>query len=66
MKTTPLKAIKKKCFDCSGDSYKEVSLCLVTDCAIYPYRFGKNPFAKPSRPPSEKQLATLKKGRERK
>jgi len=35
------KAIRKKCVDCSGDSTKEVRLCPIHDCFLYPYRMGK-------------------------
>jgi hypothetical protein len=44
--TTPLKAIREKCIDCSGWSLKEVSLCCMPECSLYPYRFGKSPFRK--------------------
>ena len=40
---TPVKAIRKKCIDCSGGSLKEVRLCQVTECELYPYRMGKRP-----------------------
>jgi len=33
-------AIRIKCLDCGGDSHKEVTLCPVIDCALWPYRFG--------------------------
>lgn len=39
----PLKAIRAKCLDCVYDAH-EVKLCPSTDCALHPYRFGKNPF----------------------
>ena len=39
---TPLKAIKVKCLDCSCDSKKEVKLCWDKNCALYPFRQGKN------------------------
>ena len=42
-KLTPMKAIRAKCIDCSGGSYKEVAQCLVTDCSLYLYRYGKRP-----------------------
>jgi hypothetical protein len=42
-KTTPLKAIRKKCLDCSCDSKLEVKECPIPECPIYLYRFGKNP-----------------------
>ena len=40
---TPLKAIRKKCLDCSYFQPKEVRRCTVIDCPIYPYRFGRRP-----------------------
>lgn len=42
-KLTPMKAIRTKCLDCSNEQPSEVRRCLVTDCALYPYRFGRNP-----------------------
>ncbi len=43
MKLTPLKAIKKHCWECSGYEKKEVRECNITDCVLYEYRLGKNP-----------------------
>jgi hypothetical protein len=44
---SPLKAIRAKCLDDCGDSHKEVRDCPVGNkCALYPFRFGKNPFRK--------------------
>ena len=40
---TPVKAIRKKCLDCSYWQPKEVRLCVVIDCPIYPYRLGHRP-----------------------
>ena len=40
---TPIKAMRKKCLDCTAGSLKEVRLCTVVECALYPYRFGKRP-----------------------
>jgi len=37
---TPLKAIRSRCLDCCGGSSKEVALCPVTSCPLWPYRFG--------------------------
>lgn len=39
---TPLKAIRKKCLDCSCFQSKEVDLCPMTDCTLYPFRYGRN------------------------
>ena len=44
-KISPLKAIREKCLDCNG-SVSEVKLCPCTDCALWPFRFGKNPYSK--------------------
>ena len=49
---TPIKAIRKKCLDCSYWQPKEVRLCVVIDCPIYPYRLGHRP--------DEKTIDTLK------
>jgi hypothetical protein len=40
----PIKAIRAKCLDCCGGSSTEVKLCGAFECALYPFRFGKNPF----------------------
>lgn len=40
---TPIKAIRAKCLDCCCGSSKEVELCPIPDCSLYPYRFGRNP-----------------------
>lgn len=45
-KIPPLKAIRLKCLDCSAGSSNEVKLCVIPDCPLYPYRFGKNPYRK--------------------
>jgi len=33
-------AIRKKCLECAGGSPKEVTLCHIVDCPLWPYRFG--------------------------
>ena len=38
-----LMAIKRKCFDCSGASKSEVRNCAFANCALHPFRQGKNP-----------------------
>lgn len=40
----PKTAIRAKCVECSGGSLKEVSMCRVFKCALYPFRMGENPF----------------------
>lgn len=66
--TSPLKAIRLFCLDCCGGSSNEVKLCTAPKCALYPFRFGKNPF-RVKRELSAEQRAEmaerLKKARER-
>lgn len=45
-KITPLKAIREKCLDCCCGQTKEVKNCLIPDCSLFPFRFGKNPYQK--------------------
>lgn len=37
---TKTKAIKLHCFDCACESNKEVTLCPVFDCPLWPFRTG--------------------------
>ena len=43
---TPIKAIRKKCLDCTCNQHQEIRLCTVIDCPIYPYRMGRRPDGK--------------------
>lgn len=43
MKTTPLKAIKKHCLDCSGYEKRQVRECVIKNCPLFPFRAGSNP-----------------------
>lgn len=40
---TPVKAIRKRCLDCSGFMPSEVRSCLLPECPLYMFRMGKNP-----------------------
>ena len=40
---TPVKSIRAYCIGCAGGSTKEVRLCTLHDCPLYPYRMGKKP-----------------------
>ncbi len=42
----PLKAIRDKCLDCCCANAAEVRKCVATDCALWPFRMGTNPFRK--------------------
>lgn len=39
---TPLKRIKAHCQYCAPDM--DVDECEISDCPLYPYRYGKNPY----------------------
>lgn len=67
----PVKAIRAKCIDCSGNQINEVRLCTVKGCALYPFRMGKNPYrTKVTRELTDEQRAAnaerLRKAREAK
>jgi len=40
---TPVKAIRAKCIECSGDDKAEVRLCTFGECPLWPYRMGRRP-----------------------
>ena len=40
---TPMRAVRYKCLDCCCEMTKEVELCPVRDCPLWPYRLGKYP-----------------------
>ena len=40
---TPIKAIRKKCLDCTCNQYEEIRYCTAVDCPLYPYRMGRRP-----------------------
>ncbi len=40
---TRSKAIKLYCLECGGGFPKEVTLCVIGDCPLYPFRFGNSP-----------------------
>jgi len=46
-KITYLRAIRKFCLDCMGNSSNLVNECPSINCKFYPYRFGKKPDIKP-------------------
>lgn len=40
---SPLEAVRYRCLQCAGGSYKEVRLCPDPGCALWLFRFGKKP-----------------------
>lgn len=55
----PIKRIREYCIQCVADQPKEVELCPITDCPLYEFRFGKNPF-RTKRELTEEQKAALR------
>lgn len=43
---TPKRAIRAMCIECMGGMQAEVARCTSDDCALFPFRMGKNPFHK--------------------
>lgn len=66
--TSPLKAIRAKCLDCCCGQSNEVKLCPVENCALWQFRFGKNPYRKREMTEEQRQASAerLKKAREAK
>ena len=62
---TPLKAIKKYCFECSGENRAQVRGCSALGCPLYPFRLGHG--AGRQMTEEQRQLATerLQKYKER-
>ena len=40
---TKTKAIKLHCYDCAGETSKEVTLCVAFECPLWPFRTGESP-----------------------
>lgn len=59
VKMTALQAIRAKCLDCCCNNAAEVAQCPCTNCTLYPFRFGKNPYNK-KREYSEEYKAALR------
>lgn len=55
---TPIKAIRKNCLDCTCNQPKEIRLCPIIECPLYPYRMGSRP--------DQATIDTLKKNHEEK
>jgi len=51
----PLKAMRAKCVDCCAGQVKEIRVCPITGCALWPYRMGKRPIAEKRAPKVEGQ-----------
>jgi hypothetical protein len=40
----PIRAIRRHCIACSGGSARLVAECPSAECALFPFRSGRNPF----------------------
>jgi len=40
---TPIKAIRANCLECCCGSRKEVKMCHIINCPLWPYRLGHRP-----------------------
>lgn len=40
---TPLKAIRAKCLECCGGSWRDVKFCTAGNCPLHEYRTGHRP-----------------------
>jgi hypothetical protein len=48
---------RTKCLDCCAGDKREVRLCAIADCALWPYRLGTDPFPPPASPRRERTPA---------
>ena len=55
---SPLKAIRAKCLDCCYNQKDEIKNCPASDCPLFPFRFGKNPY-RTKRELSDEERAAL-------
>ena len=55
--TSPLRAIRLHCIDCCCGQMSEVRNCPCTNCFLYPYRMGNNPYRKREMTEEQKQAA---------
>jgi hypothetical protein len=60
-----LDAVRAKCLDCSANNQSEAAKCTAVACALWPYRFGTNPFRQVSDAQREagRRLAAIREGR---
>ena len=66
-KTELLKTIRQKCLDCVCFQAKEVELCPSEHCALWPFRFAKDPYKTPlSDKQREARLKALNRARDAK
>lgn len=57
-KKSLLKSIREKCLDCCCHQHSAVRECKITDCSLWLYRMGKNPFHRRTMTDEKKEEAT--------
>lgn len=60
-----VKIIRKKCLDCCGQQKGEVRKCVVTDCPLWAFRMGVNPFLSEKRKANKSYFGGAHKRREK-
>lgn len=58
MQTNPVKAIHEYCLECCLNNPNEVRLCNASECPLWAFRLGKNPY-RTKRELTEEQKAEL-------
>ena len=53
--TSPLMAIKEFCMECCGGDRNMVKSCSAPQCPLFEFRFGKNPYNKPTLTDEQRQ-----------
>lgn len=56
---SPLQAIHRHCVECSNGQPAQVSLCQISECPLYHYRNGRNPFTRAETRPEPSETKVL-------
>lgn len=60
MQTSPVKAIREFCLGCCGGSSNDVKSCTAPNCALFAFRFGKNPYIKREMTEEQREAAKIR------
>lgn len=52
----PLKAIRAHCIQCSNGQARQVPLCPMFDCPLYPFRMGRSPYTRADYEAAEEKM----------
>jgi hypothetical protein len=56
---SPLRALRKHCLECLGNSSKEVAYCCSSTCEAWPFRLGRNPWVDRRKMTDEQKAAAV-------